>query len=171
MQTQLRMIRRNLDDLPEVELTSGYEIRTYRPGDEAAWAKIMNSGIGADWTAEKCSEALISKSQFLPDGLFFAVHDDEPVGSACAWRSSPDEWNEGYLHMVCVLPEHRGKNVGYLLALSVLHYFREHKFQSCILDTDEWRIPAIKSYLRLGFEPMYLDESQRERWQKVFEHV
>lgn len=171
MSTQLRMIRRNLDDLPEIELPSGYEIRTYRPGDEAAWAEIMNSGIGANWTAEGCLEALISKPQFLPEGLFFAIHESKPVGSACAWRSSPDEWKEGYLHMVCVLPEHRGKNLGYLLTLAVLHYFRDHGFQSCVLDTDDWRIPGIRSYLRLGFEPVYLDESHKERWQKVFEHA
>lgn len=171
MTAQLRMIRRNLDDLPEIELPSGYEIRTYQPGDEAAWAEIMNSGIGTNWTAEGCSEALTSKPQFLPDGLFFATHEGKPVGSACAWRSSPDEWKEGYLHMVCVLPEHRGKNLGYLLTLAVLHYFKDHGFQSCVLDTDDWRIPGIRSYLRLGFEPVYLDESHKERWQKVFEHA
>ena len=166
MQKQLRMVRHNLDDLPELEIPSGYELRTYRPGDEAAWAEIMNTGIG-EWTAEKCRECLTSQPQFLPDGLFFITFEGKLVGSACAWRKSPDEWTSGYLHMVCVVPEHRGKQLGYLLTLAVLRFFRDHGFCEVRLDTDDRRIPAIKAYLRLGFEPHYLDDSHRNRWRVV----
>ena len=166
MEEQLRMVRRSLDDLPELEIPDGCELRAYQPGDEAAWAEIMNTGIG-DWTPEKCRESLTSQPQFLPDGLFFVTFKGKPVGSACAWRKSPDEWTSGCLHMVCVMPEHRGKQLGYLLMLAVLRYFRDRGFREVWLDTDDWRIPAIRTYLRLGFEPFCLDESHRERWRIV----
>ena len=167
---QLRMIRRNLDSLPEVEIPDGYTLRAYQAGDEQVWAEIMSTGIG-DWTTEKCREALTSQPQFLPDGLFFATFDGNPVGSACAWRKSPDEWKSGYLHMVCVLPEHRGKQLGHMLTLAVLHYFHTHGFQEVWLDTDDFRLPAIKSYLRLGFEPYYFDDSHLERWKMILEKL
>ena len=32
------MVRPNLEDLPELELPSGYGMRTYRQGDEVHWA-------------------------------------------------------------------------------------------------------------------------------------
>ena len=167
---QLKMVHRRLDALPEMQVPEGCELRTYMPGDEAPWAEIMNTGIG-EWTPEKCREQLISKPQFLPDGLFFVTFQDKPVGSACAWRSSPEEWEKGYLHMVCVLPEHRGKQVGHLVTLAALHYFRDHGFKEVWLSTDDDRIPAIKSYLRLGFEPHYEDESHRERWKAVLDKI
>jgi len=167
---QLKMVHRDLGSLPEIEMPEGYELRTYRPGDEAAWAEIMNTGVG-EWTSESCREKLTGDPRFIPEGLFFAVHEGKPVGSACAWRRSADEWEKGYLHMVCVLPDQRGKQIGHLLTLAVLRFFRDRGFKEVWLSTDDWRIPAIKSYLRLGFEPDYEDDSHHERWKVVFERI
>lgn len=169
-ENQLHMVRRNLDGLPELDVLDEYELRAYRPGDEEGWAAIMNTGIGK-WTADKCRERLTGQPQFLPDGLLFAIHEGTPVGSACAWRKSPDEWQTGIVHMVCVAPEHRAQGVGVLLTLAVLHYFEDHGFQEAWLSTDDFRLPAIKAYLLLGFEPFYCDESHRERWKAVFENI
>jgi len=170
VQTQLKMIMRDLTRLPALQIPDGYGIRTYRPGDEIAWAHIMNHGLG-EWTAKKCRESLTGKPQFLPDGLFFVTWDDKPVASACAWRESPDEWEHGYLHMVCVLPEHRSKGLGIAVSLAVLHFFRAHGFRDVALTTDDFRIPAIKAYLRLGFEPVMCDETHPQRWEKVFSEI
>ncbi len=164
---QLRMVRRSFDGLPEISLADGYSLRTYQPGDEAAWAEIMNTGVG-EWTAEKVIQELTGKPQFRADALFFITFEAKPVASACAWVLEPGETEKGYLHMVCALPEHRGKQLGYMVTLAVLHWFRNHGFKEVWLSTDDQRIPAIKSYLRLGFEPFYEDDSHRERWEKVF---
>src|SRR5436309_6979511 len=105
---QLRMRRPQLEDLLPVEIPADYRLRTYEPGDEAAWARIMNTGIGRDHTAESCRASLIEQPQFRPKGLFLAVTETgEAAGSACAWRHPPEETRVGYVHMVCVLPEHR----------------------------------------------------------------
>jgi mycothiol synthase len=148
-----------------------YEVRTYHDGDESAWANIMNTGIGENWTAERCRESLTGRAQFLPDGLFFAVrHDGDGevlAGSACAWRLTPHEWTVGYVHMVCVRPEHRGRRLGYWLTLAVLHYFRNRGFKRAILDTDDFRLPAIRVYLDLGFEPELTHASHPGRWDAV----
>lgn len=164
------MVIRDLRNLPPIEVPEGYELRTYKPGDEAAWAEIMNTGIG-EWTAESCREKLIGCPQFLPEGLFFVTYGGTPVGSACAWRSSENEWEKGSLHMVCVLPEHRSKGLGYLLSLAVLHFFRDNGFKEIELSTDDFRIPAIKTYLRLGFKPMFTDETHAERWKIVLDQI
>lgn len=167
---QLRMVRASFDGLPEVVVPEGYTLRTYVEGDEEHWARIMSTGIG-EWDAGKCREQLTAQPQFLPDGLFFAVHDGVPIGSACAWRKSADDRESGYLHMVCVLPEHRGKQIGYVLTLAVLHFFRDRGFRDIVLDTDDFRVPAIKAYLRLGFEPHYYDDSHRERWRAIMDRI
>ncbi len=164
------MVRRGFDDLPEIEVPEGCGLRTYISGDEAAWAEIMNTGVG-EWTVERVRENLTEMPQFVADGLFFATCEGQAVGSACAWRHDAQEWNTGELHMVCVLPEHRGKRLGHLLTLAVLHWFADHGFEEVRLSTDDHRIPAIKSYLRLGFEPIIPDDVFQARWDAVFEAI
>ena len=164
---QLKMILADLSDLPPIVVPEDYEIRTYRSGDEDAWARIMNTGVGEHWNVGKARQELTGRPRFDPNGLFLAVSDGEPVGSACAWRSSPDETGEATVHMLCVLPEARGNNLGYVLSLHVLHYFRERGISPVSLSTDDHRIPAIRTYLKLGFEPVYFDDSHVERWERV----
>lgn len=165
---QLRMIRKNLDGLPDSTVPDGYALRTFQPGDEEVWCHIMNTGIGSGWTVEQCQQQLVSLDQFRPDRLFFVTYNGQPVGSACAWPDPPGELSRAQVHMVCVLPEHRSKRLGYLLTLAVLRYLRDTGFQSAYLSTDDFRIPAIRAYLRLGFEPDFIEASHRLRWMQIF---
>jgi mycothiol synthase len=169
------MRRSQLNNLPAIECPAPYSLRTYRPGDEAAWAEIMNTGIGQDWTAERCREKLTGLPQFRPDGLYFAVVsvDDRElvVGSTCAWTRDPAETCEGIVHMVCVRPDHRGHRLGYWLTLAVLHYFRDHDFAEAMLTTDDFRLPAIRAYLALGFEPEMTHQSHPERWNSILQQL
>ena len=66
---------------------------------------------------------------------------------------------------------HRGKRLGYMVSVAALHKTAEDGRQSALLHTDDFRLPAIKTYLTLGFEPLLVHESQRERWPRVFEEL
>jgi mycothiol synthase len=165
--SQLFMKRPDLEDLPEVRLPPGYGMRIYRPGDEAIWAYIMSKTIGGSSDPDRCRREIIDKPQFSPDRLFFVTYEDTPVGSACAWQQLPDEREAGYVHMVGVLEEHRGKRLGYMLTLRTLHWFRDHGFKCATLHTDDFRIPAIKTYLKLGFIPVFTDDTHPGRWRAI----
>ena len=165
--SQLQMRRLNLEGLGEVSLPDGYEIRTYREGDDAAWAEIVNRSLGDGWNAERCRRDLTGCPQFRPDGLFFATWEGKPIGTTCAWTGSIDETQVGQVHMVGIVPEHRGKRLGYALCLSVLRFFKENRFQHARLSTDDFRLPAIKTYLNLGFEPHYADDDHKSRWDAI----
>ena len=89
------------------------------------------------------------------------------VASACAWLPAPEERETGTLHMVCVLPEHRGRGLSYPLCLAVLHRFRERGFRRVRLNTHDWRLGAVKVYLRLGFQPLYRHPRHPEQWAGV----
>jgi len=172
------MLRPHLGDLPELVLPAGYRLRTYRPGDERRWGEIMEAsgGIGREWTAEKVRERMIDRPQLEPEGMYFATCDAEggrPVASATAWRNPVEQRVLGTVHMVCALDAHRGRGLGRLVTLAVLHYLRDHGFRMADLLTDDWRLAAIKSYLGLGFVPVYrtdpdrLDEHEA-RWSAIF---
>ena len=171
MATQLLMKRPNLENLGAVIPPHGYQIRTYMEGDEAAWAEIVNNSLGSGWGAKRCRRELTGRLRFRPRGLFFATHEGIPVGTACAWTQSPEEKEVGQVHMVGVVPEHRGKRLGYVLCLSVLHFLKENGFQRAQLSTDDFRLPAVKTYLNLGFEPEYVEENHKARWNAVFANL
>ena len=168
MARQLRMVRPNLDNLPKLELPEGYGLRSYQEGDDVHWANIISDSFGGrERTAEDTRNEITGRDVFVPDGLYFVTHQDIPVGTACAWRQSVDETDVGYVHMVGALGEHTGHKLGKWVSLAVLYYFRDNGFSCSMLDTDDFRIPAIKTYLNLGFVPVYVDDTQPERWVEI----
>lgn len=174
------MLRPTLEGLPPVApvlaaLPPGYGFRTYRPGDEAGWAELMNTGSMGIWTVERTIAELTNRPrpQFEPEGLFLitAEQPERIVGSACAWLRDPVEREAGILHMVCVLPEHRGKRLSYAVCLAVLHRFRERGFRRVSLSTNDWRLGAVKVYLELGFQPLYQHPMHPQQWQEVVQKL
>lgn len=168
---QLRMVRPDLNNLPGIGVPAGYALRTYRPGDEAAWCEIMNTGIGTGWTVEKCREELTGREAFLPDGCFFVTKSGQGVATACAYDNPPEGVNAAQVHMVCAKPAHRGRGLGRLVTLAVLHYMRDHGYQAAFLGTDDFRVPAIRTYLGLGFVPDFIEDSHRTRWSAVYAKI
>ena len=165
---QLDMPRDHMDDLPEIRIPEGYAVRTYQPGDEAAWCRIMEGNVGSNWSIDKCREKLIRDPRFQPESLFFITYDNGPVASACAWHTDKVAPETGVLHMVAALESHRGKGLGHLLNALVLHRINELGYQKAYLLTDDWRLAAIKSYLAAGFHPLNTHSSHPERWEKTF---
>lgn len=49
-----------------------------------------------------------------------------------------------------------------------LRKFRSDGLESAMLQTDDFRLPAIRTYLNLGFTPMIVHENQFARWVLVF---
>ena len=167
LRRQLVMYRPHLHGLPPLILPPGYELRTFREGDEEVWGRIMEGRVGSGWDIERVKRELTSQPQFIHDGVFFVTYGDMPIGSACAWRPTAEEWTHGVLHMVSVLEDHRGRRLGECLSISALRWFRDQGFKDVSLSTDDWRLPAIKQYLGMGFQPVITDASMGRRWRRV----
>ena len=152
-----------LENLDAVGLPCApYRVRSYVPGDEGAWEKIVAKAFDA------CvpSDELKADAAYRPERVFFAVDgEDRPVATATCWEV-PGLYPEGcaVLHMVGVLPEHRGHALGRFVCQAVMQQARQEGFGQMVLRTDDARIPAIKTYIHLGFVPRPLDEEQISRW-------
>lgn len=167
-QPQLFMRRPNLDALPPLEPPPGYTVRLMRPGEEAlVAAALLGAFPDYVWTAEKVLNSLVN----APDvtATYVVAWEDTPVATASA-RDAPNRWpGSGYLHWVGVRPDHWGKRLGRLVTVRVLHHFRAAGCRDSVLETDDFRLPAIRIYLALGYVPENYHPNHAERWEKVLE--
>lgn len=168
MPRQLRMVRPNLDGLPEIRVPDGYEIRTYEEGDDVHWVNVINTSFNTTFTLKDFYDDIGRKSLFKPEGLFFATNQGIPVATTYARVLDSGETEMGSVHMVAVTPEHTGQRLGTSVTLCALHFFQQRDFKCAILGTDDFRLPAIKTYLNLDFVPVCIDGDQPGRWNKVF---
>jgi RimJ/RimL family protein N-acetyltransferase len=173
---QLAMVHRNPSSVPPPAAPDGFILRSYREGDDQAWADIVNAtDMARPYDVANTKSSLTRTPCFDPKGLFFVCEatSGKPVATACAYWSYSLGLRRPALHMVAGLPRVAGKGLGGVACQAVLNYFARRGEREVILTTDDHRIPAIIAYLRLGFEPMryHRGEDHRQRWQAVQEKI
>ena len=170
---QLQMVwpQSRLDSPPEVPLAAGYELRTFRPGDEEAYIRLMERAGFDGWTVERLAASM---RPVLPGGFIVIVHtatgalvvtarsehkprDDYPFGGAIGW--------------VAADPDHRGKGLGAAATAAATARLIQASYRNIYLLTDDWRLPAIKTYLRLGYVPRLFQPDILGRWREVCEKL
>jgi len=168
---QLELRRPHLNDIPEIRLPHGYSMRHYRQGDERAWGEIMTEAFNPYWDEHRFNILMKPHYGFRPERVIFVLCDGVPVGSASAFRWPGAGRGRGYIHMVGVKKEHCGAGLGYWLTAACISRFREEGLHSAMLQTEDFRIPAIKHYIRLGFKPFLVIEEHRAKWLHILERI
>jgi mycothiol synthase len=163
----LVMIRETLTDLPTVNVPAGYSIRGFVPGDEYSWERI----VAASFETPRSFQAIMREDpSFVQERILFVVKDNVPVGTAAAWYHPLWGAQYGYLHFVGVEPRHRGKRLGYWVSLAALYRFVTEGRTMAVLETEDFRVPAIRTYLRLGFRPQLTGQSM-DAWTRLAQSV
>lgn len=166
--SQLRMVFTRFEALEPPSPPPGYALRTYRPGDDDAWIELLNTGQFGEWDHERLRAMLAGERAPLPrEAIFFATRDDRPVGAACVFLWPLVDGEIGELGWVAVHPDHRGRGLGAVICRAALAFVRDRGLRYCYLGTEDFRLAAIKTYLRLGFQPELLDHTQPARWAAI----
>lgn len=169
---QLTMRRPTLADLPQIQTPQGVVMRSMKPEDEAAWDRVVGAAFGWAEPLGKFNEIMRSDPAFRPERVLMAFIGGVAVATAAAWHR-PVEYGErtGYLHFVAVSPGKTCRGLGTMVSLAALHTMKAERRDSAVLLTDDFRLPAVFIYLRLGFEPWVTHESHRRRWREVFDQL
>lgn len=179
------MARPHVRDLPPLDVPDGFAIRTWRDGDEAAWGAIMDPPgaipVAGGWTIDAVRARHVGHASFRPEWTFLAFDltdpDCTPIASASAWREVDAQPGHGAIHMVAAHPAWRGKGLGRAVTLAALHALAGRADVVATLKTDDWRVAAIRTYLGLGFLPIWRPggddeprgEDHRDRWSAVMQ--
>ncbi|TVY01367.1 GNAT family N-acetyltransferase [Cohnella terricola] len=162
--SKLIMRKQSLDDLPAFHCPTGFRLRPFLPGDERNWEELIRHSFIRE---VKFSHKIGDCVPFYADRLLFICKGNIPVATATAWETAEREIDSWFLHMVGVHPDYSGRGLGFAASLAALHKMKECGGRTAFLETDDFRLPAIRIYLKLGFEPVYRDESHPERWAKL----
>ncbi len=168
---QLEMLA-SLEDIDEngrETLPEGYSLREFRDcaEDVAAWDRIIGESFNnPDISFDKL---MLTDPQYRPERIIFVCCGDEPVATAAAWFIPDYGEDYGVIHMVGALPGYSGKKLGVTVVKAAMRKLKGEGRRFARLKTDDFRLPAVKSYLRLGFKPLIVDANQPDRWKRLYE--
>ncbi len=168
--SQLHMIwpEALLDRPPAVSLEADYFLRQYTPEDETAWLGLMAKAGFTEWDHHRLGTWL---PRVVPEGFFLAVHAPSGQVVATAMAVVGDDAlhpQGGELGWVAADPAHRGHGLGRAVCSAVVRRLLEAGYRRIFLKTDDWRLPALVVYLRMGFVPLLYEEGMAERWRGVY---
>ena len=160
------MRRPTLDALPNLPtLPAGSTLRTAGPNDAPALAALLQKAFPEEvWTLERVQSVLLEAPDV--EETYLITRGAELLATASA-RIAPEFPQSGYLHWVAVAPEAQGQRLGFDISLAVLHDFARRGCRDAVLETDDDRLPAIKTYQNLGFVPEQNHATHPERWTEV----
>lgn len=144
-------------------------VREATRGDAAALARLL----GAAFPELQWDVARVDKDLFDPADVpaTYVVDEGGRIVATASVRYNERFPGAGYVHWVGVDPAQRGRRLGTIVMARVMRRFVADGRTFSILETDDFRLPAIASYLGQGFIPHYTESDHEDRWSKVFEQL
>ena len=165
---QLRMDFTRFDTLVAPQPPPRYGLRTFRPGDEDAWVDLLLTGEFGMWDRPRLDRMIAGdRAPLPPAGIFFVTAGEQLVGTACTFLYAGEHGDIAELGWVVVHPRHRGHGLGLQVCRAVLGFVRTLGIHYAYLLTEDFRLPAIKIYLALGFAPEMVDPSHPAWWAAI----
>lgn len=168
MSTQLVMERKHLLNLNNIELPTGFTLQNYQRGYEKDWENIVQQSFGQFFDFSM----MTNDPSFQPNRIFFVISPEGvPVSTSSAFWQENWGVDAGYLHMVATYPEYRGMGLGYAVTLAAMQQMVAENRTRAVLQTDDHRLPAIKMYLKLGYEPKLTEWEHVYRWRQLLHQL
>jgi len=172
--TQQLLMRRDAGPVLHTPIAPGFEKFTFRRGgDERMDMQTYIDGwfnVSPDWSLDEFYH-FYNDDRIPEDGHFLIRKQDGEIVAHSNIQLNEHKPNTATVHFVAVKEECRGYRLGYSVSEMVLDYAEEHHVPIMYLTTDEFRIPAIKIYLKLGFRPVMWDKDMRARWFPILKEI
>lgn len=160
---QLQMKRPSLADiLPLVRP----DLRIADDHDSEGLARLLGEAFpGHEWSADRARRDLFGDQTVA---AVFVIDGPDGLHATASARYHTPFPGVGYVHWVGVDPAARGRQLGTVIMAAVMARFVADGFGTAVLETDDFRLPAITSYLAQGYVPQYPDADHEARWSAVF---
>lgn len=133
------------------------------------WASICEE-LNEKYDESLYRTMMLGDSHIPDDAILFVKAPDGSLISTAAVLFT-DEPEEAVLHMVGTKRDAKGLGAGSAVSAACVNYAIAHGIRRMSLRTDEFRIPAVKIYYKLGFLPDFFEQDMRERWKGVMKEI
>ena len=164
MQLRMVILASRASGLPDAVVPEGYELRPCGEGDEEGLGEVLRLSGFTQFDPPKVREYLEDPER--RQGTRVVARGELVVSTTFASRRNLGH-PVGMLDFVATHPEHRRRGLSRAVCTGVLRFFVDAGYREVILDTDDWRLPAIQMYLFMGFEPVMRREDMPARWESV----
>jgi mycothiol synthase len=157
-----QMVRPSLDDIPEVPLPAGYEIRPIAADDEAMHRRVWEAdgrafadSWGHEAPTERAYQSWRRSSSFDPPLWRVAFHGDDIAGQILNYLGEPDAEGAriGVTEPISVQPEHRRRGLARALLAASLRAVRDAGATRAALGVDSQNPNEAQAlYASMGFE-------------------
>lgn len=157
-----------LGDPPTVAVHPGYTLRQYRPDDREAYFKLLASAGMLPCRLEYWEDHL------LPNGFFVIEHNESGALVATCMAShhpAPRHPRAGNLGWLAADPAHKGHQLGQAVTAAVTARLIVGGYRRIYLETHDFRLAAIKIYLKMGWVPLLYQEDMHDRWLVICEKL
>jgi mycothiol synthase len=164
---QLEMVRTSsIGPADAPAIPEGYVLRQFRNDDEPRYDDLFHLAFADEG---RCPEIL---KRTLEGGFFVVEHiaTHNLVASCLAFSgsSSPRHPEAGQLGWLVTDPSHTRRGLGTLVAACATNRLMAEGYSQPFLGTEDFRIPAIAVYLKLGWRPYVYRDDMEPRWRNVF---
>ena len=169
----LYMLWSNESEVRKAVVIGAYTLRPYVSSDEQSLRELLE----IDGEAMGETEWQAYRDSLLPNGLFVVEHEiKERLVATAGAAHNPNPGRcffpfGGELGYLIVDPGHRQRGLGTAVCSAVVQRFISAGYGSIRVCVQEHRIPAIRTYLRVGFVPFLHSEEVSRRWQQVFSEL
>jgi len=170
---QLKMYWKNDGiESPRLTLPEGITVKSLpeTPNGLGVWQdviKYMSKNYDVDTGGDYYERSMLQKAHYDENKCYLFSVDGAPAATITV--VCDEEAKEGCIHMVACKPDFRGRGLGRLMLRMAVAVLKENGMETASLVTDDWRIPAIKAYLKVGFVPdLDSEPDYKERWDRIF---
>jgi mycothiol synthase len=149
-------------------LADGYTFRPFQPGDEEGWCRCCIDGeLGLNEVSTAEFDRIMGQDpKVKKENIYFLVSNESGIVGTATYQLGAAP-GEAVVHMVGIVRTHWGRGLAKPLMLYALDAIIKAGNHRITLTTDDWRVPAIKTYLNVGFAPCIHSGEMDERWKKV----
>ena len=149
-----------------IKLSKKYSLNEYSKDLDITWIELLCMGeFDGEWNKKTFNEFISPIER--KKGSKVILENNTAIAATFASAVIYENKEVGRLDFVVTHPDHRKKGLGKNICIAVINHFIEKKYKKVILQTDDWRIPAIAVYLKLGFKPVITSKELEKRWNKI----
>lgn len=170
---QLRMHWENDGSVVQpMSFPEGFSVLTLPELENAVdiWLDMMQYGLSEKRQDRSYYQTTMLDVPFYEENkCYFVLENGKPMATITV-VCDPQTKN-GIVHMVGSFPACRGRGVGNMLGDIAVYVLKTAGMRTASLKTDDFRMAAIRVYLRAGFRPELSSDDFVQRWDAIFKKL